>query len=148
MSRDRNLNSFKCYSIKSHLVAHVSKLAKSLLKYFRIFPLNLLPNSTKSNGKNELQKGKKYKSRGKEKDETSIWIKVTYDEYSCARSTENAFLIASLFILRAAVTRPDSGVHGSESNLIFAGISNFSRRAAFPACSIRKQGINKENFPS
>lgn len=55
-------------------------------------------------------------------------------EYNLESSSENALLITSLLSLRAAVTSPDSGVHGSGSNLIFTGISNFSRRALFAAC--------------
>lgn len=54
--------------------------------------------------------------------------------------------MASLFILRAAVTRPVSGVQGSESNLIFAGNSNFSRRAALPACQTKVQGVYKQKL--
>ena len=46
--------------------------------------------------------------------------------------------MASLLSLRAAVTKPVSGVHGSESNLIFAGISSFSSRAAFAACKLQR----------
>lgn len=57
-----------------------------------------------------------------------------YEEYSFSSSSAKAFLMASLLILRAAVTRPDSGVHGSERSLIFPGISNFSKRAFFASC--------------
>lgn len=32
------------------------------------------------------------------------------------------------------MTNPDSGVHASGSNLIFAGVSNFSNFAVFAAC--------------
>lgn len=56
---------------------------------------------------------------------------IDHDAYNLARSSEKAFLMTSLLSLRAAVTRLDSGVHRVESNLIFAGISNFSRRAFF-----------------
>lgn len=57
--------------------------------------------------------------------------------YSFSRSSLNFALICSLFILRAAVTKPDSGVHGSNSNLIFEGISNLSSFAAFATCRQR-----------
>lgn len=56
--------------------------------------------------------------------------------YSVFRSSLNLVFICSLFSLSAAVTSPDSGVHGSGSNKIFAGISNFSSLAAFPACIV------------
>ncbi|KAF4400688.1 hypothetical protein G4B88_001243 [Cannabis sativa] len=39
--------------------------------------------------------------------------------------------VCSLFIFRAVVTNPDSGVHGSGNNLIFAGSSNLYSFAAF-----------------
>jgi len=54
-------------------------------------------------------------------------VSLAYEAYNFESSSSNVFFMASLLSLRAAVTRPDSGVHGSESNLIFAGISNFSR---------------------
>lgn len=41
--------------------------------------------------------------------------------------------MASLLSLRAAVTSPDSGVHGSGTSLTLAGISNFSSRACLAA---------------
>lgn len=56
------------------------------------------------------------------------------DSYNLESSSEKAFLMASLLILRAAVTRPESGVHGLQTNLIFAGISNLSKRAFFASC--------------
>ncbi|KAL3840000.1 hypothetical protein ACJIZ3_024591 [Penstemon smallii] len=59
---------------------------------------------------------------------------MNHEEYSLARSSENFFLITSLLSFKAAVTRPDSGVQGSDSSLIFVGISNFSNRAVFAAC--------------
>lgn len=61
-------------------------------------------------------------------------VLVAHDSYNLDSSSEKAFLMASLLIFRAAVTRPDSGVHGLESNLIFAGISNFSKRDFFASC--------------
>lgn len=57
-----------------------------------------------------------------------------YLAYNFESSSWKVFLMISLLILRAAVTRPVSGVHGSESNLSFAGISNFSRRPFFASC--------------
>lgn len=59
-----------------------------------------------------------------------------HDAYNLERSSEKAFLMTSLLIFRAAVTKPDSGVHGFDSNLIFAGISNFSRRTFFATCRL------------
>ena len=55
-----------------------------------------------------------------------------FHAYSFWRSSLNLAFSCSLFILRAAVTNPDSGVHGSASNFIFAGISDFSSFAALP----------------
>lgn len=51
--------------------------------------------------------------------------------YNFPRSSLNLVFNCSLFNLRAAVTNPDSGVHWSGINLIFAGVSNLSSFAAF-----------------
>lgn len=58
-----------------------------------------------------------------------------HQAYNCARSSSYVFLITSLLSLSAAVTRPDSGAHGSGISLTLAGVSNFSSRACFAAWS-------------
>jgi hypothetical protein len=82
----------------------------------------------------EIKKKKKKKKKE---------ILKNHEVYNFERSSEKAFLITSLLILKAPVTRPDSGVHGSESNLIFAGISNLCNRALFASCKQKK--YNREN---
>lgn len=55
-------------------------------------------------------------------------------EYIFFRSFVNAFLMASRLIFIAAVTNPDSGVHGSGSNFTLVGISNLSSFPCFATC--------------
>lgn len=55
-------------------------------------------------------------------------------EYIFFRSFVNSFLMASRLIFIAAVTNPDSGVQGSESNFTLVGISNLSSFPCFATC--------------
>lgn len=74
---------------------------------------------------------------------------IDHDVYNLARSSANVFLMTSLLSLRAAVTKPDSGVHTSESNLIFAGISNFSKRAFLDSWKKKmkqRQNLSEKKF--
>jgi hypothetical protein len=48
--------------------------------------------------------------------------------------------------LREAVTKPDSGVHGSGSNLILAGVSNLSNLKAFATCRDRMLSDLQQGF--
>ena len=66
--------------------------------------------------------------------------------YSFWSSSLNLDFSCSLFILRAAVTKPDSGVHGSGSNLILAGVSNLSNLEAFATCRDRMLSDLQKGF--
>lgn len=66
-----------------------------------------------------------------------LFQKTNHQEYSFSSSSAKLFLTTSLLSFRAAVTRPDSGVQGSASTLIFAGISNFSNLAVFASCNVQ-----------
>ena len=64
----------------------------------------------------------------------NTYTKYIFHPYNLWSSSLNLAFSCSLFILKAAVTNPDSGVHASGSNLIFAGVSNLSNFAVFATC--------------
>ncbi len=76
----------------------------------------------------------------------NTYTKYIFHPYNLWSSSLNLAFSCSLFILKAAVTNPDSGVHASGSNLIFAGVSNLSNFAVFATCRHLKIKIKKSYF--
>lgn len=75
----------------------------------------------------------------------NTYTKYIFHPYNFWSSSLNLAFSCSLFILRAAVTNPDSGVHASGSNLIFAGVSNLSNFAVLAACTHLKNQIKSSS---